>query len=81
MLYLIIGFAVAFNILIIIWKLRHKDPFTGELDRTADGLIDGALLVAVALLFSGSEGLLIIGTIGSAIVSLYLLISPIKFEE
>ena len=73
MLYAIIGLAVAFNILIVIWKLQH--------DRRADGLVDGSLLVAVALLFSGSTALLIIGTIGSMIVSVYLLFSPIRFDR
>lgn len=70
MLYLIIGIAVALNIVLVIWKLRN--------DRVADGTVDGILLVAVAWLFSGSEALLIIGTIGSAITSLYLLASPVK---
>lgn len=70
MLYLIIGIAVALNIVLVIWKLRN--------DRVADGIVDGILLIAVAWLFSGSEALLIIGTIGSAITSLYLLASPVK---
>lgn len=70
MLYLIIGIAVALNIVLVIWKLRN--------DRVADGIVDGILLVAVAWLFSGSEALLIIGTIGSAITSLYLLAAPVK---
>lgn len=70
MLYLVIGIAVALNIVIVIWKLRN--------DRVADGIVDGILLVAVSWLFSGSEALLIIGTIGSAITSLYLLASPVK---
>ena len=73
MLFTIIGIAVAFNILIVIWKFKHG--------REVDATVDGALLVAVAMLFSGSEGLLIIGTIGSAIVSTYLLFDPIKFGE
>lgn len=67
---IIIGIAVAFNILIVIWKLRNN--------RVIDGIVDGALLTAVAIVFSGSTAALIIGTIGSAIVSIYLLASPIK---
>ena len=69
--YLIIGLAVAFNLIIVIWKLTHKRVF--------DGLIDASLLVAVATVFSGGLGTLIIGTVGSAVTSLYLLIvNPFK---
>lgn len=74
MLIAIVGVAVAFNILIIIWKLKRPK-------RRLDGIVDGILLVLVAVLFSGSTELLIIGTIGSAIVSIYLLISPIKIGD
>lgn len=68
--FILIGIAVAFNILIVLWKFQHN--------RILDGFVDGTLLVAVAALFSGSTALLIIGTIGSLIVSIYLLFSPIK---
>lgn len=70
--YTIMGIALAFNILVVMWKLRH--------DRVLDGIIDGSLLVLVAIIFSGSTAALIIGTIGSALVSIYLLISPIKLQ-
>ncbi len=72
--YLIIGVMVGFNLLIVIWKLTHKRVF--------DGLIDAGLLIAVTTVFSGGLGTLIIGTIGSAITSLYLLIvNPFKSKS
>jgi hypothetical protein len=70
MAYLFIGIAVAFNLLILLWKIRKE--------RILDAMIDGGFLIAVAVLFSGSYGALVVGTIASAIVSLYLLISPPK---
>ncbi len=69
--YLIIGLAVAFNLIVVIWKFTHKRIF--------DGLIDATLLVAVATVFSGGLGTLIIGTVGSAVTSIYLLlVNPFK---
>lgn len=68
-----IGIAVAFNILIVLWKYQHG--------RILDATVDGTLLVLVAIVFSGSTAALIIGTIGSAIVSIYLLFSPIKLAS
>lgn len=68
----LVGLAVAFNILIVIWKLTNNRKF--------DGFIDGTLLVLVAIVFSGSQGALVIGTIGSMIVSLYLLIKPLRLN-
>ena len=66
------GIALAFNILVVLWKFTHN--------RVGNAMVDGALLIAVAMLFSSSTALLIIGTIGSALVSLYLLIFPIQFK-
>ena len=68
--YLIIGVAVAINILVVIWKLQSGRAF--------NGIIDGVLLVLVAVTFSNSLGALIIGTIGSLLVSLYLTVKPFK---
>lgn len=73
MLFLIVGLAVAFNIVIVIWKIRN--------DRIADGILDGFLLILVSIVFSGSQGALIIGTIGSLIVSLYLLRDPVRLAD
>lgn len=62
----IIGFAVFFNIAFIKWKF----------DRAR--YLDAALMLGVMFLFSGSYGALVIGTVASALVSIYLLISPPK---
>ena len=71
--FILIGIAVAFNIIIVVWKFRRG--------RLLDGLLDSLFLVLVALLFSVSTAALIVGTIGSLIVSLYLLISPPRFSS
>jgi predicted branched-subunit amino acid permease len=67
-----VALIVALNIIIVLWKFKRG--------RTLDGMIDSLLLFAVAYLFSISTNALIIGSIGSFIVSLYLLISPPKFD-
>lgn len=64
--------AVAFNLLIVIWKFQHG--------RYLDATIDGTLLVLVAMVFSVSTQALIIGAFGSLIVSVYLLFSPFRFN-
>lgn len=70
MTYFIIGVAVALNVIVVLWKFKRGDWL--------NGLVDGTLLVAVAVLFSGSTALLIIGTIGSLFISLYLIVSPFR---
>lgn len=71
--YILIGVTVFFNIAIILWKF--------EKHRYADATLDATLLVLVALIFSGSYGALIVGTVASALVSIYLLISPPQLPE
>ena len=68
--FLIIGIALFFNIAFLKWKIERK--------RYADATLDFTCLVIVAMLFSGSYGALVIGTVASALVSIYLLISPPK---
>jgi len=67
---LIMGAAVAFNIIIIKWKF--------DSGRTSDAILDTLVLVIVGFVFMGTISGLMVGTIASAIVSLYLLISPPK---
>ena len=69
--YLIIGIAVAFNILIIKTKLGRK--------RYEDAALDTAVLVGLSIVFGGSFAGLVASTIASAIVSIFFLISPPKF--
>ena len=70
---LLIALATAFNVLIIKWKI--------EKTRYEDAALDFAVLVALASLFSGSMGGMVIATITSFIVSIYLLASPPKFHK
>jgi predicted MFS family arabinose efflux permease len=69
----IIGLAVAFNFLVILFKLQRK--------RYLDGTLDVAIFATIMFLFSGSFGGLVVGTIASAAVSIYLLVSPPKLPE
>ena len=71
--FLIIGLAAAFNIIVI------KAKF--ERGRVLDGILDAAGLLFVTIVFSGSYGALVVGTIASAIFSIYLMISPPKFTS
>jgi uncharacterized protein (DUF983 family) len=66
----IMGTAVAFNVLIIKWKLEH--------DRLSDALLDGFILVILSFVFMGTISGLMVGTVASAVVSLFLLASPPK---
>lgn len=67
---LIIGIAAAFNLLIIVKKFEKK--------RFADAILDGILLLLLSKMFGGTLGGMVIATIGSAIISLYLLKNPPK---
>ena len=71
--YLLIGVAVAFNCLVI----KHKV----EKQRWADGALDAALLIVLSFLFMGSFGGLVVSTIASAIISVYLYIFPPKLPS
>lgn len=68
--FLLIGIAVFFNIAVIKWKFDKA--------RYLDGILDTALLIAIAIVFGNSYGALVVGTVASALVSLYLLVSPPK---
>jgi hypothetical protein len=69
--FIIIGLAVAFNIIIIKTKI--------EKGRKEDAFFDACCLVAITMVFSGSFGGLVVGTIASAFISFYLLASPPTF--
>lgn len=71
--FVIIGIAVFFNIAVIKWKYDKA--------RYGDATLDFTCLVAVSILFSGSYAALVVGTIASALVSLYLLVSPPKLPK
>lgn len=70
---LILGAAIFFNIAIVKFKFDRG--------RIADATLDATLLVAVAVVFSGSTAALTMGTIGSVLVSIYLTFSPLRFPN
>lgn len=69
--YLILGLALAFNLLVIKEKYQRG--------RTEDATLDFALLAVITYFFSGSYGALVIGTIASAFISVWLFFNPPKF--
>lgn len=71
--FILVGVAVFFNIAFIKWKFDRK--------RYADATLDLILLVLVAILFSGSYAALVVGSVASALVSLYLYVSPPKLSR
>lgn len=71
--FLIIGLAVAANIIFILFKY--------ERERYTDMTLDMLLLITIAILFSGSYGALVIGTIASLVISIYLYFSPPKIPD
>lgn len=74
---LLIGIAVAFNFLTIKVKL--------EKHRYADAILDASLLAILSFLFGGTYSGLVVSTIASAIISLYLYkyppVLPTLFSE
>ena len=69
----IIGIAVFFNLAVVKWKI--------DKERYVDAGLDFAALVAITIFFSGSYAALVVGTIASALFSIYLLISPPKWSS
>ena len=66
-----IALAVVFNIYIIMKKY--------DTNRSVNATFDLCLLIVVFFAFSGTEKLLVIGTIASAIISAMLTVKPPKF--
>lgn len=67
----LIGIVVALNIIIILRKFKGK--------RYEDGIFDSILLVLITVVFMGSYAGLVVGTIASLLISIYLWASPPKF--
>ena len=70
---LIIGIVTAINLIVIKMKFEQK--------RWEDASLDLGLLIVVALVFGGSYAGLVVGTIASMIISLYLYASPPTFTK
>ena len=66
--FILIGLAVAANIIFILFKYERK--------RYSDATLDFVLLIAVTIIFSGSYGALVVGTIASLVISIYLYANP-----
>ena len=69
---LIVSIAVFLNFALLLWKFNHE--------RYADLLIDICVLCALAYLFGGTMGGMTIALCAGAMMSLYLLVSPPKFD-
>ncbi len=65
---LVIGIIVALNIIIVMLKVRHS--------RTADAILDASLLLLVTIVFGGSYAGLVVATVASLIISIYLFLHP-----
>ena len=70
MAYLVMGIALAFNLIIIKYKL--------DKDRTLDAVLDAGALILLGIVFGGTISGLIIATIASAIISFWLLLTVKK---
>lgn len=69
---MILGGLVAFNFLIIYAKIRYK--------RYLDGSLDFFVLAVLSILFGGSYAGLVVATVASAVVSLFLLAFPPRLK-
>lgn len=65
---IIIGIAVGLNVIIIKVKLDKK--------RYADSALDASILIVLSMLFKGTISGLVVATISSVLVSVYLWFSP-----
>lgn len=71
--FFIIGFAVFFNFMVIKYKFEKK--------RYADATLDLILLATISFLFAGSFGGLVVATVASALISIYLIFFPPKLPS
>ena len=71
-LLIIVSISVLLNIAFIKFKI--------ERERYLDATIDSSLLILVMVVFSGSFSALVVGTISSMMISIYLWFSPPKVK-
>lgn len=71
--FLVIGIVTALNLIFV--KVKF------EKGRWEDGIFDLVTLVLLTFVFSGSYAGLVVATITSLIISIYLLFSPPKFAR
>jgi phosphoglycerol transferase MdoB-like AlkP superfamily enzyme len=70
--FLILGIVVAFNMIVIYVKIRAK--------RFLDALLDFLMLLILSLVFGGTYSGLVVATVASFIISIYLFINPPKID-
>jgi len=68
---LVIGLVVAVNIIFIQMKFKRG--------RTEDGILDSILLVLITIIFGGSYAGLVVATIASMFISIWLFANPPTF--
>lgn len=71
--FLIIGIVVAANIVFVFFKF--------DKGRAPEAVMDLFLLIVVTIVFSGSYGALVVGTIASLLISIYLYAKPPKVSK
>lgn len=69
---LVIGIVVALNIIFILFKYEKQ--------RYSDALLDTFLLVLVTVTFMGSYAGLVVATVASMLISIYLYVKPPKLQ-
>ena len=70
---LLIGIVTAINIIIVKMKFERR--------RWEDATLDLTLLVIITLVFGGSYAGLVVGTVASMVISIYLYASPPTFTK
>lgn len=66
------GIAVFFNFIVLRYKFEHN--------KTADGVLDATVFIAIVYVTSGTMNGMVIGMIGSALFSLYGLWKPFNLD-
>lgn len=66
--FIVIGVVTALNIMFVKMKLNRA--------RYEDAALDVAILLGLAFIFSGSFGGLVVATVTSLVISIYLFFSP-----
>ena len=69
--FLVIGIVTALNLIFIKMKFEKR--------RYEDGIFDLALLALLTVVFGGSYGGLVVGTVTSLVISIYFYASPPRF--
>lgn len=64
---------MGFNVIIVVVKFKSK--------QYANGFLDIGVFTILTLILGSTLGGMVIATISSAIFSLYLLISPVRFNN